>query len=642
MDIPQEDIFIVLEYLLSTDNVLNIVGLPFIKTISGCKAVLTALNSQPSQTYTMLNRGESSVFGSCDDSIIALKDLPSRVAKILQSCGPKFINVENLGSERIVEYLKLYLNRLGLGVSCIKTDHRVVQWLSIFWVWMSTYSDRTGLYLKIKHLLLLPTTQGLKTAETTLFKSRGEHPVYIEHLSSLGVVFLDSGVTETAQAVIASYGLLKSIKQDLHDLLDSLPLNPSSLSLGKGTPSHILGFISAQAPAACASQPFNESQIQRLKILPIYPVLVSSSTTSLTHSWTSIPEGYSIRTVSRPNFLPLVENFVFVEAQFLTSPLLGYLQPDKPYPLSEVEFLALTLEHFTAQSTTLQAVVLQNLVHRQRQLPPSLFNSLVEIAFVVSIDGLKRKPGEVVDPDSQIACLFEGDSARQVQRANRAEQAIVGSLHSLHLMQHSLTIPVIEERIRFISANHSSPTSINLSRSLLSVIQSTHFDCSGLSLVSEQKWIPSNRGLCPPEECRDGERNCRDLFDEVLGVLEQGIQIPYSLRTAFGWDRPIEFATLIKQFDRVLNKIQVQVDGMHEKVVDIIKEMSGRDYTDSDLVTLRSITAERKWVPTSRGQLARTIDAVFTLPIAETGFEQILFISMKAHKFLLGLGCSEK
>ena len=33
---------------------------------------------------------------------------------------------------------------------------------------------------------------------------------------------------------------------------------------------------------------------------------------------------------------------------------------------------------------------------------------------------------------------------------------------------------------------------------------------------------------------------------------------------------------------------------------------------------------------------------MFTLPIAETGFEQILFISMKAHKFLLGLGCSEK
>src|SRR5271154_3802621 len=101
-NIPQEDTLVVLEYLLSTDNILNIIGLPFIKTVSGRMAVLTALNSQPPKTYTMLDRGEFGVFGSCDDdSIISLKDLPSHVAKSLQSCGPQFINVENLGSERI-------------------------------------------------------------------------------------------------------------------------------------------------------------------------------------------------------------------------------------------------------------------------------------------------------------------------------------------------------------------------------------------------------------------------------------------------------------------------------------------------------------------------------------------------------------
>jgi hypothetical protein len=199
---------------------------------------------------------------------------------------------------------------------------------------------------------------------------------------------------------------------------------------------------------------------------------------------------------------------------------------------------------------------------------------------------------------------------------------------------------MIEERIGFISANHSSPTSVNLSRLLLEAIQSTHFDCSDLSLVPGQKWLPTYRGLCVPEECRDGERNRRDLFDEVLGVLEQGIQIPHSLRSAFNWDRPIETATIIKQFNQVLNKIQV--DDIHEKVVVIIKELSGRDCSDSDLVTLRSITAERKWVPTSSGQLARTVDAVFSPPIADAGFEQILYISTKARQFLFDLGCSEE
>lgn len=631
-DIPRDDTFVVLEYLLSTDNVLNVIGLPFFKTVSGHVAVLTALNSQPRKTYTMLDRGEFSVFGSCDnDSIISLKDLPPQVAKSLRSRGPKFINVENLGSERIVEYLTLYPNRLG--------QVGVVQWLSVFWVWMSTYSDRRDLFLKIKHLFLLPTTHGLKTAETHLFKSRGEHPVNIRHLSSLGVVFLDRDVTEAAHVAIASHGILKVINQDFHTLLDSLPSDPSTLSLAKDTPPFILKFISARASSAYASQKFNEDQIQRLKKLPIYPVFVSSDTSPI-YNWTSIPDGYSIRTISRPSFLPVIENIIFVEAQLLTTSLLGYLQPDNSYPLSEVQFLALTFEHFTVQSTVLQAVILQHLVHRQRQVPPFLLSSLVEIAFVVSIDGLKRKPGEVVDPASPIACLFEGDSARRARTVNGSEQAIVMSLQSMRLMQHALTISMIEERIGSISANYSSPTSVNLSRSLLVVIQSTHFDCSGLSLVPGQKWLPTDRGLCAPEECRDGERNRRNLFDEVLGVLEEGIQIPHSLRSAFNWNRPIETATIIKQLDQVLNKIQV--DDTYEKVVEIIKELSGRDCSDPDLVTLRSITAERKWVPTWSGQLVRTVDAVFSLPIAESGFEQILYISTKARKFLFDLGCSEE
>ena len=638
MDVPQEDIFVVLEYLLSTDNVLNLVGLPFIKTVGGHIAVLNALNSRPHKTYTILDRSEFTVFGSCDDeSIIALQNLPSHVAKSLQAHGPQLINVENLGSEQIVDYLTLYPNRLGLDLSLVRTDRFAVQWLSIFWVWMSTYSGRTDLYPKIKHLYLLPSTRGLKTAETSLFRARGEHPVNIQHLSSLGVAFLDASVTEAAQKVIASHELLESIS-DIHALLDLLPSDLSSLSLDKDGPPNILRFISARASTACDSRgPFSEEQIHRLKKLPIYPILVSSDTASPTISWTFIPDGYSIRSISRPGFLPVIENIVFVEAQSLTPPLLGYLQPDNPEPLSDVQFLVLAFEHFTAQSASLQAAVLQHLVHRRRQLPPFLLSNLGKIAFVVSVNGSKRKPGEVVDPSSPIACLFEGDSARQVRAANDSERAIVGSLRSLQLMQHALTIPMIQERIELISTNHSSPASISLSRSLLAVIQSTHFDCSCLSLIPGQKWLPTNQGLCAPEECRDGERNRRDLFDEVLGVLEQGIQIPHSLRIAFGWDQPIEIATIIEQFNRVLNK----VDDIHEKVVDIIKEMSGRDRSFSDLLTLRSITAERKWVPTSSGQLARTIDVAFSLPVAETGFEQILFISTKARDFFLDMGCSE-
>lgn len=634
-DIPQEDTFVVLEYLLSTDNVLNITGLPFIKTVSGQVAALFASKSNPSKTYTMLDRAEFDVFGSCDDnSIIVLKEFPSPVAKSLQSHGPKFINVENLGSKQIVQYLTLYPNRLGLDLSLVRTDPRAVKWLSIFWLWMSTYSDRADLYPKIKHLYLLPSTQGLKTAETALFKSRGEHPINVEHLASVDIAFLDADVTSAAQTVIASYGLLKSIK-DIHTLLDSLPSDTSHLSLNKDAPPTILRFISTHAPAACASRNslFNEEQIQRLKGLPIYPVFVSSDTIIRT----SIPDKCSIRAISKPTFLPVIEGIVFVEAQLLTFPLLGYLEPNNSEPLSDAPFLDLVFTHFIAQTDSLQASVLQHLVRRRHSLPPSLIDRLVNITFVVSIDGLKRKPGEVIDPLSPIACLYEGDSARQVRTANNSEQSIVGSLRSMQLMQHSLTTPMVQERIEFISTNHSCAASIDLSRSLLAVIRSTHFDCSRLQMVSGQKWLPTNKGLCVPEECRDGVQNQQNLFDEVLAVLEHGIQIPLSLRTAFGWDKPIEIKTIIEQFNRVLNKS----GDIHEKVVDIIKELSGRDCDSSNLVTLRSVTAERKWVPTANGQLARTIDAVFSCPIVEAGFEQILPINPNARKFLLVMGCSE-
>lgn len=625
----------VLEYLVSNRNVLNLVGLPVTPVVSG---IFVALRPVASDTvHALLNRAEYDTFSSCDDNSIALHLLPPHISDILRNNGPDLVNVEPLAIPRIVEYLTHYPNQFGLDLSLVRTDPKAVEWLSRFWVWFSTYSLRDVLFSKIQSLFLLPSTRGLRRATKALFKSRGEHPFTIQHLSALEIPFLHPDLTEQAQMVLSVRGLLKYVS-DVHALLDSIPSEPSNPTpLAKETCIAILKHISSHA--RITRTPFTAEQLLRLRNLPIYPIADFSNTNeALSITWARIPDGVSPRSISSPTFLPRVDGLVFVQLTPIAPDILNYIDASNPGQLSDVLLLRLAVDNFVSQPDYVQAAALNYIVRHRQHIAPATMQALQEKEFVLLKDGSRKRPADVIDPASDLAPLYVDNQAYEPKLSTPSEKIIVGALQSLGLLNRTLKVAAVQERIIYISSLPSSSRSEALARVLLSLICSTHLDYSQLNISPTQRWLPTNQGLRSAGECREATPPLH-LFDKVLAVLTP-CNIPAGLRKALGWDQPLAADVLMKQLGRVLEGPSSD-DERFSIVLDIIKELASRNVSDLELVTLQQITLSKKWVPTNNRNLAEATSVVFSPPVAESGFHQSYPFDQKVKELLRRIGCTD-
>jgi hypothetical protein len=210
---------LILEYLLSTKNVLNICGLPLVPVANG--DTVTISNAPCLPAYTMLTRSEFDIFGPCDDTAIHLHRFSPHVASTLLEFGPLSVNVQRLTVPGIVKYLSLHSDHLGSCLSENRMNISAIHWFSSFWEWIDTYEHRDDLFRQIRNLSLLPSTKGLQTADSTLFKLRGEHHAYTRGYIAVGVPFLSLHFSDAALRVLQHYHLVNSIS-DIPALLDSM------------------------------------------------------------------------------------------------------------------------------------------------------------------------------------------------------------------------------------------------------------------------------------------------------------------------------------------------------------------------------------------------------------------------------------
>lgn len=585
----------------------------------------------------MMNEVEYGIFGACDNEAIRLQSLPFKAAETLRLEGPKLLNVEKLSIARIVEYLTIYPNKLGLDLSLVRIDQRAIKWLSAFWFWMDTYEQKEDLFSKIRHLYLLPSTQGLRKAETPLFKSLGEHPNSVQHLSSIAIPFLDADLSSLAQNVIESHELLRKIS-NIHALLDSLPPSTGGQSLSQIACTTILRHVTMHAPGSTMQNGlFTTEQIRRLKSMPIFPMATFPSNSSgLVVKWTQIPESLSLRSIENPPFLPIVPGVGFIQLTPATLAILEYIEPSTSKRLADHAVLSLTVDNFTSQPDYVQAAALGYLVQHRSYIAPVILDKLRGMQFVAVMDGSMKKPTDVVDPTSKLVALYEDTPSRLARTITTTEQKIIRLLRALGMLQQTLTTPIAQERVNFISQT-SSPKAIDISRSLLSLVVSSRFDCSGLECTSTQRWLPTNKGLCGYRECRDATITRPNLFDQVLATMDP-FNIPSSLIHVLGWNEPLSREVLIKQLDRVLGN----EGDIFSKVRDIIGELSARSCNPTDIAELKKVTSGRKWVLTTDHRLAETRNAVFLAPIPESGFLQVLSLDKKMRVFLEQMGCEDR
>ena len=616
------DQVLLLEYLLSTQDLLNICDLPLVPVANGTKVTLSDAPGVP--TYTMLTRSEFDIFGPCDDSAVPLHRLPSRVADTLVNLGPNIVNVQSLTVPRIVEYLSTYPD--GLGSS------RAVRWLSSFWVWMDSYEKRDELFPRIRNLSLLPSTNGLQRAESALFKLRGEHPTYTMGYLALGVPFLSRDVSDSAHHVLEHYGLAKSIR-DISALLDSVPLT-HPVQLSEHECEGILKHLASRQ-----DEPLGQEEIQRLRSLPIFPVLlhtVTGNSSSVVTNWIAIPHGHAIRSVGRPRFVPWINGISFVGFDNIAPSVVKFLEPSHPNPMSENDLIELAVENLTSQPEHLQLGLLLHINSNRARIIQDIINKLRSQAFVVAEDGERHIPGDIVDPDSDVGRLYVGCPAHLPARSKPLCVEILSCLKSLRLLR-SLNPEIMAERLEFISSQNTTDEALLIGRHLLSLLGSSNMDFSQVQGIAEKKWLPTNRGLCSADECRHAAFSPPDLFDEVLATLEP-FSIPPSLKTALHWDIPLPLDVLIKQLDSILDS-----EHKYDATIEILKEFGRREWDEKDLGSLKETIRDRQWIPTTYDRLADVRSSVFNLPptMVNSGFYQIR-TDLRAEDLLRRMGCDDQ
>ncbi|KAF9523036.1 hypothetical protein CPB83DRAFT_863634 [Crepidotus variabilis] len=702
-----------LEYLLSTKNIENIVGLPLIP-LGGARRIALRPSGDDS-TYTLLTRQEFDVFGPCDDQCIPLHLLPLSISPLFRDeSSLSKVNARLLSVPAILSYLSQYPNRLGLTLSMSRKDPKASKWLSKFWVWLNTFTHKDELFQQMcglsggNGLWVLPSTNGLrqlvmKTSEdglrqvpVPLFLLKGQHPLYTQPLLKLGLPFLDTDVDVQAGRVLESFGLCVSI-QEVGQVLDALAENLSSEPPSGSQCDTILKFFAGRLEPSV-----REDRSATLKKLPIFPVLSFGPGSNdrdelvdvkVVTSWSCIPPGFAIRSVSRHSkFIPTMDGILFVGLEGVAPELAKLVEPQDsslnssaiPLSLSEHQLLELTATHLASQPLPTQLALLSFVCNFRSRIPPYIFDTIACTPFVMAEDGTLRTPVEMIDEDGAVSVLYdtkadERDQTKFPSKTSLLQKKVVKCLKELDLIQSELTIEILRERIQYISiSSHYDGSQTDrhiphLAMRLLKLICSSRWSQSNDALEVKQmnidlnlRWLPTNQGIRNPMECRPGKgfnttpAHSSLLFDLVLGELELADYavggtketLPAAFIEKFGWDQPISTRVLIQQLDEVL-KVST---GDHqypsyEATVEIMKELSHRasvlDHAtlggDDDL--LRSVTRDRKWIPTTSNTLEVPTDVVFDIePVSlKAGFLQINSGGNEnLKKFLRTLGCTER
>ncbi|KAF5313831.1 hypothetical protein D9619_013016 [Psilocybe cf. subviscida] len=632
----KDDIACILEYLLSTKNVLNLVDLPLIHSTGGSLIALSAKETANATTYTMLNSAEFAIFGFCDDHAIALQHLPRSVADVLRSEGPEKINVAELTPTQTVSYLNEYPTKMGLDLSLSQISTEVKNWLSRFWIWLDTHPHKDDLLKQIQPLYLLPSIAGLRKADTPLFISVGEHPKATEPLKLLGAPFLVPSVDERFQRILRSSGLLKSIS-DIQALLDSLP-DPASLSPFPIIPPDQCAFLLKRI-ANHLSGSLTEDQANRLRSLPLYPVVKQDTAAPVTSpkvvcEWTSLTDASCIYSVYESPFLPTINGTVFVQLNKVAPEMVRHLANASSMP--DVALLELVLDHFVEQTLYLQVIALRHISQHSKDIAPRLLDKLRNTPFVIAQDGTAKKPCKLFTPEAPVSRLYVDDVSRQIAVASDLQKLEAQYLTSLKLLQDKLTIDIVNDVISTISLQPLLPESASLSRTLITVMNTSDLVFHDLVVAPEAAWLPTNQGLRGVKECRDRSQP-PELFNRVVAVIEENVTVPPSLVKAFKWDQPVPTDVLIQQLELAVQDAGDQL----ECVLIVLNELGRRELTDSNIESLVAETSNRHWVPTVDRRLSRTADAVFLPPMSGSGFTQIYPVDGRTKVLLQRLGCSD-
>ncbi|KAF8330997.1 hypothetical protein F5887DRAFT_76594 [Amanita rubescens] len=622
-DLSQDQKRKLCDYFLSDKDFSSIYGLPLFPTIDGPYVSLDKRGAT-NRRYIALATDEVDVFRTLAGDAISLDDSPREVAALVREKGMTQANIDLLSPPSVVAYLLRELSPLS--------DQRLAK----FWTWLEKWQQRDQVMALLKSntvLHLVPTSKGPQLVSSPSFLAPCN-----QLFEKLGLAFVSSILPSTVVQFLNNHGVVKDT-HDMNHFLAAIKL-AALRPLSDGEPKSVFDHISTYYRS------LSSDNLVKLKKLPVFPVLNRNVQAPVKHDssvkWQAI-HGLNVKGISPMSLIPLTDDINFLDKSCFSDPSSSLIKAQQIPILSDEDVLLLALSQFSSQPKPLQASFI-SYIRQNHRWTKNILSVLQETRFIRSSNGALQSPIDVIDPNSGLKSLFLAASRSQLIPIieDNHDRQILDDLRNLEMIKASLSSDIVQERIAYISANRSSPDTLIIARSLVSLMNDPSFSCASFSIDQSLNWLPTQTRLVSSRECIDYGRRDADLFDEVLCTLDETISITPSFRSLLGWDKPLPFNIITGQLNCVLR--QPNSDAQYRKVSEIIRELSGRQVLDRDIKAIEEAAAERPWVPTKSGVLVPPSQAVFTGTFNASSFHEICFSKAQTpiYQFLLRMGCSER
>ena len=637
----------ILGYLLSTNDIGNIVDIPIIPLVEPSQYVafidVKPASGSSQEVYTLLEEHDTKLFGNFAPRAVSLHAFPDAIGKFLVNHGPGRINVTTLTQPTVKTYLECVFAHHGLPLLGQAVEASVVissdamSWLFLFWEWLS--SHRQDFLDPIRSYQLIPTANGKLCSLTNgVYSLTAKLDARLQHiLESFGIVFLHPDFPICARRFLETKRLIRSVT-DAHSILESIV--STGPNIDESDARRLLKHM--ESSLSNDSRLLTSEQKQKLRAMPIFPVLTPQMGGAV-QQISSLQQTNNIRAiVGTLRLVPLVDGFTFLDD-------IGRLVEHLGSRIQNQEVLTLAVEHLTTQPDHLKQAIVEHIAANKHDVTGGLLSSLSKIAFIPSGDGALRSPCDLFDPDCPTAGLL-GKDPRCACPSTDIDRAILSCLRSLHLLKCRPDREVIEERIRFISQTPDDDVAAGKesARSLIQLIAQSGYDCSNLSLnvVRKLRWLPTKQNLALPNECHHTDSgHPSELFNDVPSMVVDAPEGGFNLTliAALGWTDPIPLQLVTRQFERVVESGSDSV-----KLFALIKEIGSRVFQLSldDRDALRQLTEKYPWIPISQNCIAMTKRVMLSPNAVQLpGFHivpSLLTENTPVRNFLVDMGCEDR
>ncbi|KAJ3984365.1 hypothetical protein F5890DRAFT_1474609 [Lentinula detonsa] len=633
-----EDKLRIMEYLVftSTDYIL---GLPLIPTVGGYYISLSKPTSG-SIRYILATAEEIKLFSSCNQDMINISSLPEKAQDRIEKCalGQK-MNIIRLGPVNVEDYLT---NLLGDSVEITPSGPDIL-WFSSFWSWIDRLCDPSD-FLKIAsafHLLPMRDAKSLRKVSKKAFLCPEDKAELSRVLVSVGIPFLHSVITSTK--TLSDSGFIMSI-ENLPNLMSFVNPNAPSPPAADNLvlQEHFIRCIELKKPV------LNSKQRKCFKTLSVFPVRIPRVSAPVTELR---PATGSLRyvAVSDDFPLPIVENLTYIDMSGPSRVLVLTMEPDAlGGTLGEVGLMELAVRHLSMQPAAMQDVLMRKVIPRLFDVSPDTRETLKHQIFIPTIGSLRRvSPAEIIDPESPLANLFTGEPGRFPMRPY-SDHIFLSLMRTACLYSTRLSLPMLRERIRYISSEKSDPLTMEKAKSLLLLLSSqwNPLFVQAVQTIEWIAWIPTTSNtLVSRQQCRDEKHGLHHfLFDFVFCTVSAVVSD--EVRTALDWASPLKFNILEQQLQLTLQRPNIA--NIPERLLRLIaylaKQHSTGALTAANIQSLKALVRDRHWIPLSASKLALSQHA-FLKPGIKIGdtFESIpkKLQQQECMNFLRAMGLSD-